>query len=131
MPENGRRRRLEFAGLAAVTIAAGLVVHLGGHRLPDAVQDIAGDVLWATMMVWWVGVAVPAASVSTGAAAAYAVCVAVEFSQLWHTPMLDAVRGTTIGHLVLGSGFDPRDLVAYLAGVSLAALIESFLARRR
>ncbi len=32
-------------------------------------------------------------------------------------PTLDAWRATTLGHLVLGSGFDPRDLVAYALGV--------------
>ncbi len=117
--------RRGFGALAVGTIVAGLAVHLGGGPLPGAVRDIAGDVLWATMMVWWIGVVAAEASVRTRAAAAYAVCVTVELSQLWHTPMLDAVRATTMGHLVLGSGFDSRDLVAYLAGVSLAALIET------
>lgn len=124
-------KRRPFVVLVVMTIVAGLAVHLGGSPLPDAVQDFTGDLLWATMMVWWAGVAVPALSGYTRAATAYLVCVAVELSQLWHTPALDAVRATTPGHLVLGSGFDPRDLVAYLAGVSLAALIEVFMARRR
>lgn len=38
---------------------------------------------------------------------------------------LDAARASTLGHLVLGRGFDPRDLAAYAAGVALAALLES------
>ena len=36
-------------------------------------------------------------------------------SQLYHTPTLDAIRATQAGQLVLGSGFDPRDLAAYVA----------------
>jgi hypothetical protein len=37
-----------------------------------------------------------------------------------------------MGHLVLGSGFDPRDLVAYALGVAGAALLEAaVLARGR
>jgi hypothetical protein len=44
-------------------------------------------------------------------------CFAVEFSQLIHLPMLDALRRTTLGYLVLGSGFDRRDLAGYAGGV--------------
>jgi hypothetical protein len=61
-----------------------------------------------------------------------AICFAVELSQLYHAPALDALRETTAGHLVLGSGFDPRDLIAYAAGVCAAALVDRmWLARRR
>jgi len=56
----------------------------------------------------------------TRALAALAVCFDVESSQQFHTPMLDAIRRTVPGHLVLGSGYDPRDFVAYAAGVFAA-----------
>jgi hypothetical protein len=68
------------------------------------------------------------------AAAAYAVCAAVEFGQRVHAPRLDALRRTTVGHLVLGSDFDARDLAAYLLGVLAAAALEraaAAAARRR
>lgn len=110
--------------MGAATIAAGLAVHLGGGGLPPALRDITGDALWAAMMAWWVGACFPRRRPLPRAALAYAVCVAVELSQRIHTPTLDAVRGTTLGHLVLGSGFDPRDVAAYLAGVVLALIIE-------
>jgi hypothetical protein len=48
----------------------------------------------------------------------------VEVSQLWHAPALDAIRATDIGHLVLGSGFDLRDLLAYLLGVAAPTALE-------
>jgi hypothetical protein len=41
-----------------------------------------------------------------------------------HTPALDAMRRTTAGHLVLGSGYDARDLAAYALGVLLAVSLE-------
>ena len=75
------------------------------------------------MIVWWIGVAVPRVALRTRALAALAVCFAVELSQQFHTPMLDAIRRTVPGHLVLGSGYDPRDFVAYGAGVFTAALL--------
>jgi uncharacterized protein DUF2809 len=78
------------------------------------------------MIVWWIGVAVPQVALRIRALAALAVCFAVESSQQFHTPMLDAIRRTVPGHLVLGSGYDPRDFVAYAAGVFAAALLVSF-----
>jgi hypothetical protein len=55
---------------------------------------------------------------------ALGVCFAVEASQAYHTPGLDALRRTTIGHLVLGSDFDAWDLAAYTLGVLAAVLLE-------
>jgi hypothetical protein len=57
--------------------------------------------------------------------------VAVEVSQLYHAPVVDAVRATRLGHLVLGSGFDARDLAAYAGGIVGAVLLEAALIRRR
>ncbi len=47
-----------------------------------------------------------------------------------HYNALDAVRATMIGKLVLGSGFDPRDLVAYGAGVALAGFLTGIVTAR-
>ena len=125
------RRRAIFVTLALATIAIGLLVNRGGRDLFGAdIQDKLGDALWAAMIVWWVGAAVPLARLWSRAIAAYALCVAVEFSQLAHTPPLDAIRATRAGHLVLGMGFDLRDLLAYASGVGAAALLEVAFRRR-
>jgi len=76
------------------------------------------------MMVWWMGVLWPSMSPFRRGGLALGICVVVEFSQRYHAPWLDAVRATTAGRLVLGSGFDPRDLAAYAAGVSVAVLLD-------
>ena len=123
------RARLPFVALALCTIAVGLGVHLT-DGLPPAARDVLGDALWAMMLTWWVGAAAPRVATWTRATVAWAVCMAVELSQLYHAPAIDAVRETTIGHLFLGSDFDPRDLAAYALGVVAAALLES-AARRR
>ena len=117
---------------ALVTIALGLLVHRRGTMLGPAVRDVAGDALWAAMIVWWVSALAPATRRRWRGAAAYAVCAVVEAAQLLHTPRLDAVRATTLGHLVLGSAFDVRDLFAYAAGVAAALLLDrAFVARGR
>jgi hypothetical protein len=56
------------------------------------------------------------------------VCFAVETSQLYHGPVIDSIRATLPGHLVLGSNFDPRDLVAYVFGVLGAAWLAKVIA---
>lgn len=117
------RRRL-FAALALITITIGLGVHLFGSALNPILRDVTGDILWAMMMYWLIGAFAPRLSIVVRGAMAYAICVAVELSQLYHAPSLDALRETTPGHLVLGSGFDPRDLVAYAAGVGMAIVMD-------
>ncbi|MEP6619122.1 MAG: DUF2809 domain-containing protein [bacterium] len=124
-------RRLQFVALAVSTIVVGLLVHLRGTWFGAAGRDVLGDALWAAMIVWWIGAVAPRATLSVRSVAAYAVCVAVEASQLYHAPGLDALRATQLGHLVLGSGFDVRDLGAYAAGVVVAAGLEIAVRRGR
>jgi hypothetical protein len=124
------RTRLTHVAAALATIALGLLVHLKGAFLGDTARDVIGDALWASMIVWSVGAIVPRAQIAVRTLAAYGVCVAVEVSQLYHTPWLDAVRATRLGQLTLGSGFDSRDLVAYALGVCGAAIVESLLCAR-
>ena len=119
-----------FLALACATIAVGLVVHLHGAALAPTARDVLGDALWAMMIAWWAGVLAPHARLAVRSMASFAVCAGVEVSQLYHAPALDAARATTVGHLVLGSGFDPRDLAAYAAGLALAALLESMAVAR-
>jgi hypothetical protein len=52
----------------------------------------------------------------------------VELSQLHQAPWLNAIRNTTMGHLVLGSTFSWLDIAAYAAGVSVGSLIDAVLA---
>jgi hypothetical protein len=113
------------AAAAIATMLFGLWVHRGGLALGPAARDVAGDALWACMMAWIVATIAPAPSMFIRGAIALAISWAVEFSQLVHTPALDALRATTLGGLVLGSGFDPRDLAAYALGVVGAIVLES------
>lgn len=119
------RARATYIALALTTIGVGLLVHLRGTALRPAARDVLGDALWAAMIAWWAGALAPSARLGPRSAVAYAVCASVEVSQLYHGPWLDAARATQLGWLVLGSGFDPRDLAAYALGVGAAALLEA------
>ena len=122
--------RWAWIGIALAVIAAGLVVHTLGLGLPARARDATGDALWAVMVFAWLGAIRPTSAVPVRAGVALAICWAVEISQAYHTPQLDAVRQTTFGRLVLGTGFDPRDLVAYALGVAVAAAGELIATKR-
>jgi len=126
---DGAGLRIRFVALALGTIALGLGVHRFGSAFGPVGRDIVGDALWAMMITWWIGALAPGAALGARSGAAFAVCVLVELSQLIHTPGLDALRRTTAGQLVLGSGFDPRDLAAYALGVLAAAMLERAVRR--
>lgn len=119
--------RARYIALMLATIAVGLLVHLRGEVFGQAARDVLGDALWAAMIVWCVGALSPGMRLLARSGVAYGVCAAVEVSQLYHAPTLDAIRATAAGHLVLGSGFDPRDLAAYALGVAAAALLDAAL----
>jgi hypothetical protein len=57
-------------------------------------------------------------------------CTAIEFSQLIKTPLLQTLRSTFPGALLLGSGFDWPDIFYYGLGVLLAVGIERGLQTR-
>jgi hypothetical protein len=113
-----------YVALALATIVVGLVVHLATRGIGAAERDMLGDALWAAMIAWWLGAFAPDARLMARGVVAYAICAAVEVSQLYHAPALDALRETRVGHLVLGSGFDSRDLLSYAFGVAGAMLLE-------
>ena len=54
---------------------------------------------------------------------------ATEFSQLYHTAWIDALRRVPLGRLVLGDTFAWADMAAYLAGIVIGAMAE-VMARR-
>lgn len=123
--------RFRYVALAAITVAVGLAVHDARTALAPAVRDVLGDALWAMMIFWISGVIAPGGRIASRAAAALAVCFAVEASQLLEVKWLTSLRHTTPGHLVLGNGFDRRDLIAYAAGVAIAAGGQLAVRRRR
>jgi hypothetical protein len=116
--------RVAYVALALATIGLGLAVHSYGDALSPTARDKVGDIVWAAMIAWLVAAIAPRSTLLARSVVAVAICFAVELSQLYHTPALDTLRRTTMGQLTLGSGFDLRDLLAYVAGVLAAGLIE-------
>jgi hypothetical protein len=123
------RSRWRYAAAVAATIAAGLLSRAIAPALPWWLAKNAGDALYATMAFFAVGLLAPRIRTRTAAAIALAFCFAIETSQRYHAPWLDAVRDTVPGHLVLGQGFHAFDLVCYVLGVALGVALELGAAR--
>ncbi|KQV48082.1 hypothetical protein ASC95_19110 [Pelomonas sp. Root1217] len=125
-----RRSRPLYAFLVLAVIAAGLASRRYPFLLPAQLDKYPGDALWALMVMMLCGFAKPGWPIARTAGAALATSFAVEFSQLYQADWINAVRHTTLGHLVLGSGFNAMDLLAYSAGVAVGAAAELLMWRR-
>ena len=105
-------------------MALGLASRRYGMNLPVFVAEYAGDTLWALMVFLGISVIAPGARISYRGGVSLAFACAVEVSQLYHAPWIDALRTTTLGGLVLGFGFLWTDFVCYATGVSIGAVVD-------
>jgi ketosteroid isomerase-like protein len=122
MPITSRARRL-FAALALTLV---VVLGLGIHALTpeSAAGDIAGDALYAAAAYAGLVLLLPRSRPAAVAIAAAGWCVAVELLQLTGLPR---IWGEVFppAALLLGSGFDARDLVVYVLAAVAAAAIDA------
>lgn len=119
----GRRVGLTLA--AVVTIALGL----GIRTLVDAAwAGPAGDVLYAVMVYLAVAFLLPRRPRWVAVVVAFCLCAAIELFQATGIPA-ELAQQWPLVRLVLGTTFVPGDLLAYAAGVVLAALADAVLSR--
>lgn len=102
----------------------GLASRRYGAGLHPWVVTYAGDVLWALLVFWLLRFWWPRWPAAQTAWLALGFAFAVESSQLYQPAWLNAVRGTTLGSLVLGHGFLWSDLVCYTVGVGVGVGLE-------
>ena len=125
------RRRLLQVGATVAVIALGLASRAYPQYLPAALGKYPGDALWAMMIVFALGAIATRMRTRQLALWSLLICFGVEFSQLLQAPWLVALRAHPLGHLVLGSHFGWVDLIAYTAGVAVAALVDAAALFRR
>ena len=124
------RNRTIYFVLIAVTVIVGLMARRFGTSLPPFVAAYAPDALWALMVFWIIGLGSVRATTAQVTVAALAFSYAIEVSQLFHPPWLDAIRHTRLGGLVLGFGFLWSDIICYTVGVGVGAVTERFAPMR-
>lgn len=112
--------RLPWLGALLAVVAAGLGVRYGLARFPW-VAKYGGVALWSVMAYAAILAVAPRLSVPRAAVLALAVSFAVELAQLSPVPGALAAKHILL-RLLLGTTFSPYDLLAYTAGVALAAV---------
>jgi hypothetical protein len=107
-----RRSRWWLVGGIAAVIALGLASRKFPALLPAVFGNQPGDALWALMVFLGWSFCMPRAPTARIAVLAFATACLVEFSQFYQAPWINAIRGTRLGHLVLGSTFTWADIAA-------------------
>ena len=123
-----RSRLLLFLGCIAV-IVFGMASRKFPFLFPAVIGKYPGDAEWAQMVFFGLAFIWPRASTQRLALLAFAISCVDEFSQLYQAPWINAIRHTTVGHLVLGSVFSWVDMAAYAAGVLIGAFLDTLFAR--
>jgi len=120
MATRSNRRRLALIAAASLGVCLVALVYRGpGWRL---LRHTGGDVFAAALLYALIGLALARWRRTRRVTVALAIAAAIEFAQLLALVGPDAPRWV---HIVLGATFDPLDLLAYAAGIGLAACIDS------
>lgn len=105
-------------------VGIGLGWRSGHLPLSGFASKYGGDALWAWMVFLGLTVLFPRTRTLRLAAAALVLAWMVEFLQLHHGAWIGAVRSTLLGRLVLGTTFNPPDLIAYGVGIGVGVAVD-------
>ena len=119
-----RRSRWLIVILALLVIAVGLASRRGLVQFPAVLGNYPGDALWAWVVLLCVAWVRPAITRGRLVGVSLVIAFAIEFLQLYQAPWMQALRANKLAYLVLGNGFDPLDLLAYVVGIALGAAVD-------
>ncbi len=119
-----RRSRAGLTLLIAAVIAIGLASRRGYMPFPAWLGNYPGDALWAWVVLLCVAWLRPAITRGKLMGCSLAIAFAIEFLQLYQAPWMQALRANKMAYLVLGNGFDPLDLLAYVVGIGVGAMMD-------
>lgn len=122
--------RLSYLVALVLVIAFGLQ-----SRRIESLPNATGDALWVIAVYCFFRLIWCKEPLYKIAGASLLTAYTIEFSQLIRWDWLVSLRSTTIGHLLLGQGFQWTDMAAYTIGVIIILLIttpiEYFFLRSR
>lgn len=124
---NKSMKRVYYLFLALAVMCLGLLSRRMTVYIPDIIDLFLGDLLWAMMIYFMIRMIFINLTIRKVAFFGILFCFLIETSQLYHSGWIDAIRGTTLGGLILGYGFLWSDLVAYLFGVSFGAVFDGLM----
>lgn len=109
------------------TVIIGLGSRCFAMYLPRWINLYLGDFLWAFMIFFIFAFIFRKKSTLEIITLSLIYCYLIEISQIYHSPWIDNIRQTTVGHLILGHGFLWSDLIAYTVGILVAGVIDRYL----
>jgi hypothetical protein len=125
------RNRAVYAACAIGAVAAGLLTRSRFLDLPRTVAKYSGDAVWALLVFFLLGFLFPRKPTWRIALLAAAFATTIEFLQLYHAPWINHLRSLWIGRMILGSTFNPPDLLAYAVGIVIGVMLDRALTFRR
>jgi hypothetical protein len=121
-------KRSAIVYLAMIGLTAWLALHMRryalGHQASAA--DFAADTLWALVVFSAIGLFFPTISTWQSTSWAFIIPALFELGHWFHVPCLDAIRGTSLGLVVLGTEFVLADFACYAAGALVGMTLELF-----
>nr|WP_226905022.1 DUF2809 domain-containing protein [Pedobacter schmidteae] len=111
---NNFRKRITYALMVVMIIALGIL-----SRKIASIPLIIGDILYAVMMFLLIKFFLIKLEYRKVALISLSVCYLIEITQLYHAAWINNIRNTTLGALVLGSGFLWTDMLAYTLGTAI------------
>lgn len=123
------QRRIIYFFLFAFCLWLALFTRSHANLFWSFIAIYGGDTLWASGFFFIAIVIFPKISLWKLGIAVYLLGVVDELSQLWSTPLLNQIRSTYIGKLMLGQGFLWSDLICYAVGTLLAFVLAIIIDR--
>lgn len=126
----GKNLRLRVIYLFMIIMAA--LIGVSSRKLsvyPEFLASFAGDTMWASAAYFLIRLIKPSGKILHSALLAMMISILTELSQLYHADWIDQIRKTTIGALVIGSGFVWSDLLCYLSGIVIGIILDVLLLR--
>jgi hypothetical protein len=118
-----RNRALLAACILVVTLL-GLASRKYTFLFPEMLGKYPGDALWSLMVYFVWAFCKP--TITPYRIAIYALITSYldELSQLIQVPWLNLIRHTTLGHLILGTGFSWYDMFFYTIGIVIGIILD-------
>lgn len=124
MDVNKPRNRIGYGVFFILVICLGISSRKFSMYLPKFIADYSGDTLWAMMVYLGFAFIFNKLEGRKVMILALAFSYLIELSQLYQGQLINSIRSTTIGGLVLGHGFLFSDLICYSVGILLTFYLE-------
>ncbi|MDQ0555525.1 glycopeptide antibiotics resistance protein [Paeniclostridium ghonii] len=121
------KKRLIYLIITEVVMIMGLLSRKYMYIFPKSIAPFVGDMLWAMMVYFGFRFLNPKLKIIKTLILAIIFSFSIEISQLYQADWINNIRSTTIGGLILGHGFLFEDLISYLIGIILGAIINKLV----